>query len=311
MQRFTRLSAGIDRAVTKGIRINATYAHISGDRLLRGDNLNAPVNGVRPDLLFSNVVLVVDDAESRQNTLNVGFTVNFNTATPGPVMMGGGGGGMIMMFNGAPPPPGGAANKRWNWRRLNVFGNVGVGRSLNNTEGPFSLPATGLLADDWGPANNDVRRRLNLGISSSQLRNLNANINVNVGSASPYTIRSGTDDNGDLVLNDRPAGVGRNTLRASGQWTINGFFNYGWTFGKPVERPGGISFRNEGGGVAVSQAANQSAGRYRLSLNVNVQNLTNHGNLTGYSGTLTSSNFRQPTNVLGTRKVDIGLGLSF
>ena len=96
-----------------------------------------------------------------------------------------------------------------------------------------------------------------------------------------------------------------------GQWTINGFFNYGWTFGKPVERPGGISFRNDGGGLAVSQAAAQSAGRYRLSLIVNVQNLTNHGNLTGYTGTLTSINFGQPTTVLGTRKVDIGMGLSF
>ena len=314
MQRFTRLSAGIDRSVTKGIRINATYAHTSGDGLLRGENLNAPVNGVRPDLLFSNVVRVVDDAESRQNTLNVGFTVNFNTATPGPVMMGGG--GMIMMMGGPPPPPppGGAtnpANRRWNWRRLNVFGNVGFGRSLNNTEGPFSMPATGLLGDDWGPANNDIRRRVNLGISSSQLRNFNANINVNVGSASPYTIRTGTDDNGDLVFTDRPDGVGRNTLRASGQWTVNGFFTYAWQFGKPVERPGGISFRNEGGGLAVSQAANQSSGRYRLSLNVNMQNLTNHGNLIGFSGTQTSSNFGRPTSVAGTRKVDIGLGLSF
>ena len=75
--------------------------------------------------------------------------------------------------------------------------------------------------------------------------------------------------------------------------------------------PGGIAFRRDGGALAVSQAAAQSAGRYRLSLNVNVQNLTNHGNLTGYVGTLTSTNFGQPTTVLGTRKVDIGMGLSF
>jgi hypothetical protein len=123
--------------------------------------------------------------------------------------------------------------------------------------------------------------------------------------------RTGTDDNGDLVFNDRPFDVGRNTVHATGQWTINGFFNYGWTFGKPVERPGGISLRNDGGGLAVSQAAAQSAGRYRLSVTVNVQNLTNHGNLSGYTGTLTSINFGQPTTVLGTRKVDIGMGLSF
>ncbi len=310
MQRSTRFSTGIDQALTKQIRVNATYAHTRGDNLLRGMNLNAPTNGVRPDLLFGNVVQVVDDAELRQNTLNVGASINFNTATPGPVMMGGDR-GMMMIMGGPPPAGGGAANKRWNWRRLTIFGNLFLGRALNNTEGPFSMPVTGLLADDWGPSNFDVRRRMNVVFSSSQLRNFNANINLNLSTAAPYTIRTGTDDNRDLVFNDRPAGVGRNTLRASGQWTLNGFFTYGWQFGKPVERPGGISIRSEGGGLAVSQAAAQSAGRYRLSLNVNVQNLTNHGNLIGYSGTLTSSNFGRPTSVQGTRKVDIGLGLSF
>ena len=34
--------------------------------------------------------------------------------------------------------------------------------------------------------------------------------------AAPYTIRSGVDTNGDLIFNDRPAGVGRNTLRGKG-----------------------------------------------------------------------------------------------
>jgi hypothetical protein len=308
MQRFARVSAGIDQALTKQIRINATYAHTSGGNLLRGMNLNAPINGVRPDLLFGNVVQVVDDAESRQNTLNVGAGINFNNAGPGAAILG----EKMMILNGAPlPPAGGAANKRWNWRRLNIFANFMIGRALNNTEGPFSMPATGLLADDWGPSNFDIRRRMNINVSSSQLRNFNANINLNVSGAAPYTVRTGTDDNRDLVFNDRPAGVGRNTLRASGQWTVNGFFNYGWQFGKPVERAGGISIRSEAGGLAVSQAAAQSAGRYRLSLNVSVQNLTNHGNLTGYSGTLTSGKFGQPTSVAGTRKVDIGLGLSF
>jgi Carboxypeptidase regulatory-like domain len=316
MQRFTRFSAGVDRQLTTKIRVNAMYSHTSGDQLLRGMNLNAPVDGVRPDPFFANVVEVVDDAESRQNTLNIGATINFNAATPGPMMINGG----AMMIMGAPPPPppppGGAAasnpaNRRWNWRRLNVFTNMTLGRLLNNTEGAFATPATGFLGDDWGPANFDIRRRLNIGIISTQLRNLNANLNINVASASPYTIRTGIDDNRDLVFNDRPGGVGRNSLRGSGQWTINGFFNYGWTFGKPVERPGGISFRTEGGALAASQGAAQTTGRYRLSLNVQVQNVTNHGNLTGYSGVLTSSNFGQPTSVLGTRKVDIGLGLSF
>ena len=306
MQRSTRYSAGVDRAITKGIRINAIYAHMSGDHLLRGLNLNPPIGGVRPDPNFSNVVEVVDDARSRQDSINIGATINFNTATPGPTMLGGG--AMIIMNGGGPAGP---STSRWNWRRMNVFTNVSFARSRNNTEGAFSTPATGFVRDDWGPSNQDVHRRFNVGFNSSQLRNFNANLNVNMSSAPPYTIRTGFDENGDLVFNDRPAGVGRNTLRASGQLNINGFFTYGWSFGKAVERPGGINFRSDGGAIAVSQGAAQSAGRYRLSLNVNVQNLTNHGNLIGYTGVLTSDNFGKPTTVAGTRKVDIGVGLSF
>jgi len=305
MQRFTRYSAGVDRAVTKGIRVNVTYAHTSGDHLMRGLNLNQPIDGVRPDPSFSNVVQVVDDASSRQNTVNVGATINFNTSTPGPAMLGG---GAMIFINGQPPSP---TSARWNWRRLNVFTNLSLGRVRNNTEGAFNTPATGSIADDWGPSNQDVQRRFNLGLNSSQLRNFNANLNLNLSSASPYTLRTGFDDNGDLVFNDRPAGVGRNTLRATSQLTVNGFFTYGWTFGKPVERTGGINIRSEGGGLAVSQAAAQRDGRFRVSLNVNVQNLTNHGNLIGYSGVIPSDNFMKPTSVLGTRKVDIGIGFSF
>jgi hypothetical protein len=137
------------------------------------------------------------------------------------------------------------------------------------------------------------------------------NLNLNVSSAPPYTIKTGFDTNGDLALTDRPAGVGRNSARGSGQYTLNGNFSYGWQFGKPVERTGGIAFRSEGGALAASQAAAQTAGRYRLSLNANVQNITNHGNLIGYSGTMTSINFGRPTAIAGTRKIDIGLGLSF
>ena len=95
----------------------------SGDHLLRGLNLNPPIGGVRPDPTFSNVVEVVDDARSRQDNVNVGATINFNTATPGPTMLGGG--AMIIMNGGAAPPA--PSTARWNWRRMNVFTNVTFG----------------------------------------------------------------------------------------------------------------------------------------------------------------------------------------
>ena len=318
MQRNFRLSAGFDRQLTRMVRVNAMYSHTSGENLMRGRNLNAPVDGARPDPLFANVVEVLGDARSRAHSLNVGSSINFNVAgnaPGGPMMMGPG--VMIMTAGGAPPPPPPPgtrptpANARWNWRRMSIFTNVYFGRLLNNTDGAFSLPATGRIEDDWGPSNGDVRRRMNIGWSSQQLRGLNMNINVNASAAPPYTLRTGADTNGDLLFTDRPAGVGRNTARGSGQWTVNGNFSYGWTFGKPVERAGGISIRSDAGGLTASQGAASTQGRYRLSLNANVQNLTNHHNLIGYTGVINSPNFGKPTSFQGTRKIDFGLGLSF
>ena len=322
MQRSTRFSAGVDRGVTKMVRVNASYSYTLGTNLMRGVNLNGPVNGVRPDPTYSNLVQVIGDAESRQHNLNIGASINFNvTPVPGgggPIMLGGG--GMIMIAGGAPPPPpppgaAGAprnpANARFYWRRMQLFMNLGVNNARNNTEGAFAMPATGSLADDWGPSNFDIRRRFNLSWSSSQLRDFNANINFNASSAAPYTMRAGLDRNGDLVFNDRPEGIGRNTLRGSMQWNLNGFFTYGRNFGKPVERAGGVNLRAEGGTLTASQGAASTQGRYRMTFNMQVQNITNHGNLGGYVGTLTAQRFGQPSIIVGTRKIDFGIGLSF
>src|SRR5439155_14842644 len=78
MQRNIRFSLSGSRTVTRMLSVNATYAHVKGDNLLRGLNLNGPVNGVRSDPAFANIVQVLGDAESRSHNLNVGATINFN-----------------------------------------------------------------------------------------------------------------------------------------------------------------------------------------------------------------------------------------
>jgi hypothetical protein len=300
MQRFTRVTAGIDRALTRQLRMNVLYQHTSGDRLPRGENLNAPVDGVRPDPRFDNVIEVLSDAASRQNTVNVGLSMNFASA-PGSMMNG------IIMFGGPAAP----SKTRWDWHKLTVFSNMSFGRIRNDTDGAFTPPATGTLADNWGPANNDVERRFNMILNSSQLKNLSATLMFNASSATPYTILTGHDDNGDLIFNDRPDGVGRNSVRASGAWSLNGYFNYSLQFGKSVAQPPGIGITSGAGGLAVTERAPQAAGRYRVSIFVNAQNLTNRQNLGGYSGVLTSPFFGRATLAQGTRKIDVGMGISF
>jgi hypothetical protein len=51
--------------------------------------------------------------------------------------------------------------------------------------------------------------------------------------------------------------------------------------------------------------------RYVVQFFVQAQNLTNHPNYTGYSGTLTSPFYGRPTTVAGTRKIDAGMNISF
>ena len=94
---------------------------------------------------------------------------------------------------------------------INVFYTFGQFR--NNTDGAFSLAPTGSIDNDWGPAGSDVRHRFNIAFSSSALRNLSANVNLNGSTGTPYSIRTGRDENGDSVFNDRSEGVGRNTER--------------------------------------------------------------------------------------------------
>jgi hypothetical protein len=318
MQRNSRVSAGFDRGLTKMVRVNATYAYVRGVNLMRGLNLNGPVDGVRPDPEFANVIEVTGDAASRQHSLNVGATVNFNVTSGAPTMATNAGDVakvLTSVINSAtatgpatraPLPP------RWNWRRMQMFVNGFFGRNLNNTDGAFATPATGVLASEWGPAPFDIRRRFNVSWSSTQLRNLNANIGFNVSSAQPFNYTAGVDTNRDLIFNDRPDGVGRNAARGSVQWNMNGFFSYGWSFGKSAtQMPGGVMIRSEGGAMMAMAGPASSAGRVRLSLNVNVQNLTNHTNFGGYVYQLTSPSYGLPTTTGGVRKFDIGLGLSF
>ncbi len=294
MPRNVRGSGGVDHTVGPRLRVGLLYAHVRGTELLRGVNLNPPINGVRPDPTVGNIIQVVSDARSAQHTL---------TAT---------------VIAGTPPPPpfGGAKGPLWDWKRAGVNAFYTVGSLRNDTDGDFSISPTGNLNDDWGPAANDIRHRLFIGLISQTLRNFNVLMSLNATSGTPYTIRTGRDDNQDTIFNDRPAGVGRNSARGALQWTLNGNFAYGIAFGKgpPPSGPGGIGVLVQGtpGGTAPTVTTFAAPPtRYRLLFFVNAQNMLNRSNYGGYSGTLTSPFFGQPTLVMNPRKIDFGIGFQF
>ncbi|HEV8397289.1 MAG TPA: TonB-dependent receptor [Vicinamibacterales bacterium] len=286
LPRTSRASIGVDQRLHRLVQTTTTYAYQRGASVYRGLNLNAPVDGARPDVLFGNIVEVVSDARLRQHEVQFALTVN-----PG---------ALFPAFN-AP---------LIKWSRSTVFANYTWLNVKNNSDGPFATPATGTLADEWGSAPFDVPHRFNVTYNNQIVRNLLSQINFNTSSGNPYTIRTGLDENGDLIYNDRPGGIGRNTERGQQQWSLNMAAAYTILFGRQTTLPPGIGVVGGGGGPQVL-AVNNSGQRFRLQFVVQVQNVTNHANYAGYSGVLTAPFFGQPTSVLGTRKVDMGVQLSF
>jgi hypothetical protein len=286
LPRIMRISGGVDQGFLRVNRVSMTYSYQQGTRLARGLNLNAPVNGVRLDPAFRNIVQAVSDAESRQHQIQVDGNLN-----PG---------AMLPAFKGP----------LISWKRTTVFINYQLTWLRNNTDGAFAIPATGDLNAEWGPAANDVRHRANISFNNQIVRNVLVGLNVNASTGDAYTLLTGRDDNGDGIFNDRPAGTGRNTLRATGQTNINLFLAYQIAFGRQAALPPGIGVFG-GGGAATVRTVDQSGGRYRVQFFIQGQNLTNQSNYLGYSGTLSSPFFGRPTTVREMRKIDAGINLNF
>jgi hypothetical protein len=283
----SRVSGGVDHAFSPRLRLNATYRYVRGKGLMRGMNLNAPVNGLRPSPEFGNVIQVVGDGETRQHMWNFGGQTN-------------------------PPQEQGRTAARWNFRRFNFFGNYTLAWNRNNSDGAFSVPSTGDLDLEWGNAPGHVKHRFNGGFLSQAYRDLGIQINLNGHLGSVYGIQTGTDDNGDLIFNDRPAGFARNTELTDPTWTLNMFMNYSFTFGPSVQLPPAIQFGpGAGGALTVTTMTRPEQGRYRMAVNVIVNNLTNRTNLMGYSGVQTSLFFRQPTMAQGARRIQAAMNLQF
>ena len=209
------------------MRVNVTYAHTSGDNLMRGLNLNPPIDGGdRLDPSFANVVEVLGDASSTQHTLNVGATHQLQLPRPAaprrrrPIMIGGGADDHDHERRPPPPPPPGGARTRPT--RAGTGGACRCSRTSARPRSSTTPTARSACRPPAASPTTGARRTTTSAAastsswSSSQLRNFNANLNFNASSAPPYTIRTGVDTNGDLVFNDRPDGVGRNTAARRG-----------------------------------------------------------------------------------------------
>jgi hypothetical protein len=321
MAHSQRLSAGIAQTVSRRFTTNILYSYAYRYNLLTGRNLNTPINGERPDPDYANVVLATSDARGRQHTVNASGNLNLGPMAPtgGPAAAGPGGpvmirsdGPMIMMMGA---PGGGAAGTGplWVWNRgLTVTGFYTYGQNYDNTDGAFAIPMTLFLPDQWGPTAFDRRHNGHFAVTSTAMRNMNIRFGLTGSSAPPINVIKGKDDNGDLVFNDRPTGVGRNSERAWASYGSSLSVGYAFTLGKKtVTSGGGVQIMGSPAGLQVNPTAAQTTPRYRLNVSVNIQNLFNKATYGGFSGNQLSQNYLEPTTATGLRRITFNTNVSF
>jgi hypothetical protein len=285
MERVYRYSAGIDRTLTPKLRTSMTFSIGRYGNQLRGVNLNAPAGGVRPDPSFANIIEVVSDASLRTIDVAPDFSVNLA--------------GGVRNANTA----------RWDPRRTTIRFNYRYRRAENNTDGAFSVSPSGSLDDQWSWASSDTRHRLGGSMQTQALRHLNVNLRWDANSGGPYTITTGTDDNGDSIFNDRPLLTPRNSARLPWRSTFSANLSYTIPIGAgPTEGGRG----GQGGRPGPRGGPGRGPQRQKgITVNVNVNNLTNRANYSGFSGVMTSPYFMQATSVSNPRQVDITLRFNF
>jgi hypothetical protein len=273
--------AGIEQALPGAVRLNAMYMRRRGSNLLRGVNVNAPLaNGLRPDPASGTVTEIQSIGRSQLDAISI----NVNYARP--------------------------------QQRLFLAANYTLGRSRDEADGAFSLPANNYdLAGELGPAlgypthrfmsmaNLPLKGRFRLGTSVRAL------------SALPYNITTGRDDNGDTVSTDRPGGVPRNSGRGRAQVDLGRRVSWSRGFGGPAAPPAGPQIRilrgDNADPLSVMPGGLDGQKRYSVEMYVQASNVLNRTNPLNFSGVLTSPFFGQPTSAAAPRRVEIGTRFSF
>jgi hypothetical protein len=270
-----RVSAGVDRTLTSWARLRANYSHQIGRNLFRSRDLNAPVNGVRPDPTLRNVTQLESTARSQNESLEV-----------------------TVMLNHRP-------------KRFSANVSYTLGEALNETDGALSLPPNSFdLSQEWGPSRGDVRHRMFASMNTDVKAGFRVNMNVRAQSASRYNITTGLDENRDGQTNERPAGIGRNA--GVGEPTANVDVGLVWehSVGQRArlnaQRPGG----GQGGGNNRG-GNNRAEGIFRFEIFARASNVLNLVNAQNFSGVITSPFFGRATSAAAPRRLVLGMRAFF
>ena len=168
-------SLSVEHPLFRTLRSTLEYRYLRGVHLFRALDVNAPLDGVRPDPNLFLERLVESTGLLRSNALIASLQ--------------------------------GRVKKALKFKAQYTFS-----RSDDNTDGPLALPADSRnLGPEWGRSSFDMRHRFVVVGTAELPAAFKLGLMVVANSGAPFNITTGSDDNDDGIANDRPPGVTRNT----------------------------------------------------------------------------------------------------
>jgi hypothetical protein len=246
-------SIGVERQITAKSTASAVYIGNRGIDLFRSIDANAPLNGniARPNPALGQDRQIQSAGYLKGNALELTFRGKVNKYFSGQVQ-------------------------------------YTLSRTDNNTSGITFFPANSYNpAADWGRSDNDRLHKFDLLASTQPTRFFTLGVGLSLYSGKPVNITTGADDNHDGIINDRPAGVPRNTLPGPG--TIGLDLNLSHDF--PLSK--------------------KKKETKVVSLSLNSFNVLNHPNYLTYIGTITSPLFGQPVAAQPPRRMQLDVQFKF
>jgi len=246
-------SIGVERQVTAKSTASAVYIGNRGIDSFRSIDANAPIGGslFRPNPALGQVRQIQSEGYLKGNALELTFRGKPSKYFTGQIQ-------------------------------------YTLSRTYNNTSGITFFPANSYNASaDWGLSDNDRRHKFDLLASSQPTRFFTLGAALSLYSGKPVNITTGADNNNDGIINDRPAGVGRNTMPGPG--TINFDLNLSHDF--PLSKKKGET--------------------RILSLSLNSFNVLNHPNYLSYIGTASSPLFGRPVAAQPPRRMQLDVQFKF
>ncbi len=159
----------VERLLPGKVTATVNYIHTRSLHLLRVRNINAPLNGVRPQPTQGNLFEYESNGVLNQDQLVISANTRFSA-------------------------------------KFSIFSNYTLSKTNSDTDGVGLFPADNYnLRQEYGRSLIDVRHRFFFGGSYTLPWEIRVNPLIIATSGRPFNITTGLDNNGDTQFNDRPA----------------------------------------------------------------------------------------------------------